>query len=872
MTSDNEGDRNDSVDDAGDLYPPLDVTRSTDGSGAATGYGEESGDYGSSSGEFDVDPHLEPVPEQIGEYRVDRLIGAGGMGRVYRAEHRWMARVVALKTLAPNRMKDEAAVQRFYSEVRAAARLLHPNIVTAFDAGEVNGRHYLAMEYVEGQTLSQIVSRQGPLPVAEAVRILKGAAAGLARAHAAGIVHRDVKPGNIMVAQDGTVKVLDLGLATVRSDPNERPSRRGRLIGTYQYIAPEQLEDPDAADLRADIYALGATFFYLLSGRSPYEGQMMDQLRLHREGPLPDLFGFRHDVDLKLAHVFQRMMAKRPQDRYSTLDEMLEDLGEWQTSSGNPEWLTDFVQPRILGDSPTSSGDPSTATASHVALGIDLGMQYIAAGIAEPSGLLETADAGGPQKSVMRAALASVDGKLVFGEEAMRSRLDQPQSLAHSLQLYLGQSRIDRKILDRQCPPEVLLGMLLRQARNSAWRRKGRPTVTAITVPACYDQMRRRAVFQAAQIAGFDSIRLIDRGLAGAHSQLAPRLAASPIPARSELQYWVVVSLTGLSCEATVVRHIEGRLQSLSVAGNWQLNALTWQRRLIESVADLCRDKLGIDPRNRLRDVVRLQQACERAINELLLKPQVTLQFRASGAMRALTVDREMLVAAGDEMVTLMLSHITTAIAEAEIRVDDISKVLLVGSLTRLASVRSEIQTLLEGSRNPAQPPLEMIPIERRALAEGAALAVAAELPGRVDLAGPPRGAAAYDLGMLATTANDPQPRTLPVIPRGSSLPARTGRRLTRLQAGQAKCITVVESSGGVGMPWRSLGSYELPATGPDVPLEAAFEVDINGLLTVRLRNGSTGEATRLPMTPQPNLDREAITQWRDWAEDATMP
>lgn len=871
MTPDSEGALNDSGDDAGELLPPLDVTRSSDGAGGATSYGDRSEGHGSSDAEFEVDPHLEPVPDQIGEYRIERLIGAGGMGRVYRAEHRWMARVVALKTLAPSRMRDEAAVQRFYSEVRAAARLLHPNIVTAFDAGEVNGRHYLAMEYVEGQTLSQIVSRHGPLPVGEAVRILKGAAAGLARAHAAGIVHRDVKPGNIMVAEDGTVKVLDLGLATVRSDPDERPSRRGRLIGTYQYIAPEQLEDPDSADLRADIYALGATFFFLLSGRSPYEGQMMDQLRLHREGPVPDLFGFRHDVDLKLDHVFQRMMAKRPQDRYGSLEEMLEELSQWQTASGNPEWLANIARARPSGETPTSSGDPSTATATHVALGIDLGMQYITAGIAEPSGLLETAEAGGIQKSIMRAALASLDGRLVYGEEAMQSRLDQPQSLAHSLQLYLGQSRIDRKILDRQCPPEVLLGMLLRRARGNAWRRKGRPTVTAITVPASYDQMRRRGIFQAAQIAGFDAIRLIDRGLAGAHSQLDPRLAANPVPARSEIQYWVVASLTGLSCEATVIRHAEGKLQSLSVAGNWQLNALTWQRRMIDSVAELCRDKLGIDPRSRLRDAVRLQQACERAIRELSLKPSVSLQFRASGATRSLVVDREMLIAAGDEMVTLLLSQITTAVAEAGIRVDDISRVLLIGSLTRLVSVRGEIRTLLEGARNTHGRPLELVPIERRALAEGAALAVAAELPGRIDLAGPPRGAAAYDLGMLATTADDPQPRTLPVIPRGSSLPARTGRRLTRLQAGHAKCITVVESSGGVGMPWRSLGSYELPKTGPDVPLEAAFEVDINGLLTVRLRNGSTGEATRLPMTPKPNLDREAISQWIDWVDESSM-
>jgi eukaryotic-like serine/threonine-protein kinase len=859
----------DGDDELGERLFADDATRMYDPSGAATGAGDSQDSVGS-SGDFEVDPSLEPIPEMIGEYRIDRLIGAGGMGRVYRAEHRWMARVVALKTLAPDRMKDEAAVQRFYSEVRAAARLLHPNIVTAFDAGEVKGRHYLAMEYVEGETLAQIVSRRGPLPVAEAVRILEGSATGLAQAHAAGIVHRDVKPGNIMVAVDGTVKVLDLGLATVRSDPAERPSRRGRLIGTYQFIAPEQLEDPDSADLRADIYALGATFFFLLSGRSPYEGAMMDQLRLHREGPLPDLFGFRQDVDLKLDHVFQRMMAKRPQDRYSSLEEMLEELAEWQNTGGIPNWLTNAIPSRPLGDIPTSSGDPSTATAGHTALGIDLGMQYLAAAIAEPNGVLELSDAGGPQKLLLRAALASRDGKLIYGDAAMQNRLDHPQSLAHSLHLYIGQSRVDRKILDRQCPPEVLLGLLLRQARTSSWRRKGRPTVAAITIPACYDQLRRRAIFQAAQVARFDSIRLVDRGLAAAHSQLDARLAANPIPGRSDIQHWAVVSLSGLACEAMIVRHSEGRIQTLAVSGGWQQNALTWQRRMIDAVAELCREKLAVDPRDRFRDAVRLQQACERAINDLLLSKQAILNFRAGGAERRVEIDRSLLVAAGDEIVTLLLSHITNAIAEAGIASEDVSRVLLVGSMTRLTSVRNEVSMLLAG-RQSEDCHIDLVPIDRRSLAQGAALAVAAELPGRTDLAGPPRGSAAYDLGMLAATADDPQPRTLPVIPRGSALPARTGRRLTRLIAGQTRSITVVESSGGYERPWRSLGSHPLPETNGDVPLEAAFEVDINGLLTVRLRNGATGEATRLPMSPQPNLDRNAIDRWSDWVEETYL-
>jgi hypothetical protein len=157
------------------------------------------------------------VPDQIGDYAIRELIGAGGMGQVFLAEHTRMQRIVAIKMLPVERMADAAAIGRFYDEVRAASRLMHPNIVTAFDAGEDKGVHYLAMEYIDGHTLTDIVAKKGPFSVGEAASAIRQAALGLLHAHRAGIVHRDVKPGNLMRANDGTVKVLDLGLARISS-------------------------------------------------------------------------------------------------------------------------------------------------------------------------------------------------------------------------------------------------------------------------------------------------------------------------------------------------------------------------------------------------------------------------------------------------------------------------------------------------------------------------------------------------------------------------------------------------------------------------------------------------------------------------------
>ena len=152
------------------------------------------------------------IPSQIGDYAIRELIGSGGMGQVFLAEHTRMQRLVAVKMLPVERMKDEVAVSRFYDEVRAASRLMHPNIVTAFDAGESDDVHYLAMEYVDGQTLTKLVAQKGPLPVSEAAAVIRQAALGLLHAHRAGIVHRDVKPGNVMKGADGTVKISGSGV------------------------------------------------------------------------------------------------------------------------------------------------------------------------------------------------------------------------------------------------------------------------------------------------------------------------------------------------------------------------------------------------------------------------------------------------------------------------------------------------------------------------------------------------------------------------------------------------------------------------------------------------------------------------------------
>ncbi|HWB09162.1 MAG TPA: SUMF1/EgtB/PvdO family nonheme iron enzyme [Pirellulales bacterium] len=265
----------------------------------------------------------------LGNYVVLDKLGQGGMGMVLKAQHRRMKRLVALKILPSAATKTADAVRRFQREVEAAAMLHHPNIVTAFDADEANGTHFLVMEYVEGQDLSALVKEQGPLSLDKALACLLQAARGLEYAHARGIIHRDVKPGNLLLDREGTVKILDMGLARIESGDQEQDqlTGTGQIMGTIDFMAPEQAMDTKGADARADIYALGITLWYLLTGRTAYPGAtVMAKLLAHREHPIPSLCQARPGISPALEAVFAKMVAKTPAARYQTVAEVIADL------------------------------------------------------------------------------------------------------------------------------------------------------------------------------------------------------------------------------------------------------------------------------------------------------------------------------------------------------------------------------------------------------------------------------------------------------------------------------------------------------------------------------------------------------------------
>lgn len=272
-----------------------------------------------------------------GKYKLLEHLGSGGMGEVYLGEQLILQRLVAIKLLkAPKDSVDNGgALQRFFREARAAATLRHPNIAQLYDVDSSGSNPYMVMEYLDGSNLHAVVAEHGQLSIPRAVHYAAQAARGLAHAHAVGLVHRDIKPGNLMLQRDGTVKVLDLGLARYLTEPAKNQNLTATyddnmLIGTADFIAPEQTQDSSAVDQRVDIYSLGGALYFFLTGRGPFEeGTIAQKLLWHQLKPPPPVTVFRPEVPAGLVAVLDRMMAKDRDQRYTTATEVEAALAPW---------------------------------------------------------------------------------------------------------------------------------------------------------------------------------------------------------------------------------------------------------------------------------------------------------------------------------------------------------------------------------------------------------------------------------------------------------------------------------------------------------------------------------------------------------------
>jgi serine/threonine protein kinase len=385
----------------------------------------------------------------IGNYLVLDMVGRGGMGMVFKARHRKLRRLGALKILPPSFTRDSGAVMRFRREFEAAGRLTHPNLVAAFEADEDRGVHFLVMDYVEGINLERVIREQGRLPVTCALDYLIQSARGLEAAHEKGIVHRDIKPGNLMLDRRGTIRVLDLGLARIVDASNPfgktitgRLTQSNTYMGTIDYMAPEQAEDSHSVDHRADIYSLACTFFFLLTGREPFPGKtILKRMVAHQEYPAPSLRAIRPDVSRALEAVYQKMMAKKPEDRPASMTEVIALL---QASKHSTDSNTAAVAPppaptsaaEICKQAPLEQGRPPRPTVDSAIfarrieseeMAIDSKLNLWDLLMDVPSDIGVAGEQGADQDE---CAVASDDHELNLGELAMALREETAASAA----------------------------------------------------------------------------------------------------------------------------------------------------------------------------------------------------------------------------------------------------------------------------------------------------------------------------------------------------------------------------------------------------------------------------------------------------------
>ncbi len=265
---------------------------------------------------------------ELGGFELISRLGAGGMGAVYKARQKSMDRVVALKVLPPKLAQDETFIQRFYREARAVAKLNHPNIVQGIDVGQSSGYFYFAMELVEGSSLRDLIEERGELPEKEALGIIEGVVKGLGHAHKHGLIHRDIKPDNVLIDKSGVAKVCDLGLARLTHEDSSL-TQTGMALGTPHYISPEQARGESDLDARADLYSLGATWFHVLAGRPPYMADnALAVVTKHLTDPVPRLSAAKSGVSAGVEAVIAKLMAKDRADRYSSADELLKDIAD----------------------------------------------------------------------------------------------------------------------------------------------------------------------------------------------------------------------------------------------------------------------------------------------------------------------------------------------------------------------------------------------------------------------------------------------------------------------------------------------------------------------------------------------------------------
>ncbi|MFO0939469.1 MAG: Hsp70 family protein [Pirellulales bacterium] len=832
----------------------------------------------SSEGITDFELSEQPSASSIGllgEYLLLEQIGKGGMGLVYRAEHRTMNRQVAIKILSGALAANPSFIEQFFAEIRAAAKLMHPNIVTAFDAGQISGTYFLAMELVEGETLASHIQRCGPLSCGEAVYVLEQAASALECAHNIGIVHRDIKPSNMMVTKEGRLKILDFGLAHLIYTPAGRSS--GCIMGTPEYMAPEQFEHSRGVDGRTDLYSLGASLFFLLTGRPMFAGNDLARAQQNRLQQTPTLFTQRGDIDLRLDAIYQRLVAKDPAGRFQSATELTQTIrrqgliSSW-SQQPKPTLLKGLGR---IGDDPTSVASESTVIRQSQIVAIDLGMLATTAAYYDPHRgpqLIRQGDSG----DHLRNMIWSTKDQLKIGSSASEMRQKSPQLAVHSLQRWIGAEKLDRPICGELTPPEVGLAAILKLVMQHAASQTEKTNAAVVTVPACYDQTHRRSIRDACRIAGIELVQLLDKPLAAGLNWLDvnARLLQTQSQGAAISSQILYVHLGGTGLEAACLKVGDNHVQMQSASGDWKLGSQRWQHLLTEYFSGVLQQQTGRSIKEDANAATRLQRTIEFAMERLTRLTKVEVRFDWMGSRIEQTITQHGLVKIAPNLCSSIEQVMREACEKAGIELSKITHLLLAGSMFHMRPLREVVTNQLART-------VDVNLVEKSDLARGAALHIhglASMLQSKSDSVLRGHACTVYPIALLPEFEGlGSKPREL--VAAGQPLPTSISRTIRPSGGSQQTRIirrmSIIEGTRLGENNWHLLTEAVpaalFPGRDPDAPLLLNVEVDESGLMSANLTWPDGNMRSVLPATLDRSLSSDEILRWRQWLETALL-
>ena len=814
----------------------------------------------------------------LGRYRLTDLLGEGGLSRVYRAQGQ-AGTEFAIKVLIRSDPEHVIAAPqdgsvslaaRFAREASMAISLVHPNIVRGVEFESLrqggNEQHYLVMEFVDGLTLDRVIA-DGPMDLAEAASAIHQAATAIACAHKAGIIHRDVKPSNLIRDCTGRVLLLDLGLARYSGDDDQTALTQAagaQLLGTFDYISPEQARDGHNVDERTDIYSLGSSLYHLLTGALPFGDGTMAQrmLWLQTQEPRP-VRELRPEIPEALESVVTKMARLDPNDRFHTADEVVTALSEWS----NVGQIESVAMPvRSTGSSAkvgTKEAGPGEAEPSSgqttSAIGIDLGTTYSVVSRVDDHGRPETLR--NAEGDLTTPSVVFFDRTAtVVGKEAVLAAEHEPQRIARFAKRDMGEEFCPKLIRGEPIPPEVIQSIILRKLKDDASRVGGDFSKAVITVPAYFNEPRRKATQDAARLAGIELLDIINEPTAAAITYGIQQGFLNAQGESLKQETVLVYDLGGGTFDCTLMEIDGQNYNCVGTLGEMQLGGMDWDRRIVDYLADEWQKAHGNDPRQDECALEVLLHAAIEAKHSLSTRPQVTVPLSIDGKRSRIVFTREAFESSTNDLLDRTLRSVDRLLSMTQRTWQDLTQLVLVGGSTRMPMVSAmlarESGLPIDSSLSPDE-----------AVAHGAAL-YASLLLDPLEPSGCRRisveNVNSHDLGVMVIDAATGARGRQTLIPRNSPLPtSHTVCNQTAKSDQRSVRIDVVEGTDEGVTKIGKVVVRDLPQGLPaGTPVEVTFNYERNGRLKINASMPTLSRAAALEIDRASGLNEERVAYW----------